>query len=457
MPAKFALLITAVMLCAQLGFAAPFYQIRDLTPAGYTTSIAYDINSDGDAVGIAGSFSTGSLVEAYFYYDHSTGTSTVFGVGTVVPSDTIVGSGFRRAAINDSGAIAGTARFVGGVAEPRGFIYSGGASGTFTNLGVLAGATATGIRPSSDAMDINASGIATGTATSGAGTTPNENDNIDVYKGTASPISDIDGDITKITRGDYGRALNDAGLVAGSNQDGKATLFNGATETILLAGTAYDSEGSSAADLNESSQVVGTTIVTNNAFLYDPNGGVTILPQIGTGNRMNAKALNESGDVVGQGDRTPGLSGQSRGFVYLDSDQGSYILEDQVVDLTVPAVSGLGDWEVLRTAWAINDSGWIVGQGDRRFTGATFPNNRAYLLIPTPEPSGDTNDDGLYTGVDFLELQRGLGTLYTQADLDDWEANYGTSAVVAMTAVPEPSCLILLLGSVTLVAGRRRR
>ena len=31
----------------------------------------------------------------------------------------------------------------------------------------------------------------------------------------------------------------------------------------------------------------------------------------------------------------------------------------------------------LRTAWGLNDNGWIVGVGDRRFDGETFPNPRA--------------------------------------------------------------------------------
>lgn len=434
---------------SQTTLATPLYEIRDLTPDGYSTSVAYDINSHGDAVGIAGTFANGPLEEAYFFYDHSAGTSTVFGVGTVLPRGSISGTGFREAAINDSGQIAGTARFVGGSTQLRGFIYSGGASGSFTDLGVLAGATATGIRPASDALDINSSGIATGTATSGAGTINNEGDNIDVYKGSASPISDIDNDITVASRGDRGRALNNAGLVAGSNEDSKATLFDGPTETVLLAGTDYAEEASVAMDLNDAGLVTGSTIATNDAFIYDSSdGSVTILPQIGTGSRMVAKAINESGDVVGHGDRSSGLSGQARGYVYDADDATSYILEDHILDLTVPAVPNLGDWEILRTAWGINDDGWIVGEGERRFAGSSFPTDRAYLLIPTvAPPNGDIDDDGEYTGTDFLEWQRGVGSgLYDQDDLSDWRANYGGGSLQASFAsVPEPSSIGLLV------------
>ena len=182
--------VLATLTTLRIAVAAPLYEIKDLTPSGYTASIAYDINSDGDAVGVASRFVGGSLEEHYFLYDHSAGTSTPFGVGAVLPRGSIVGTGFREAAINDSGQVSGTARFVGGALQRRGFIYSGGVSGSFTDLGVLAGATATGIRPESDALDINDHGVATGTATSGAGTINNEGDNIDVYTGTAAPISD---------------------------------------------------------------------------------------------------------------------------------------------------------------------------------------------------------------------------------------------------------------------------
>ncbi|MDC0936534.1 DUF3466 family protein [Pirellulales bacterium] len=459
MTAKTALLLTALsIMAARPAAAAPYYKIADLTPDGYSSSVAYDINAHGDAVGIAGTYASGSLEEAYFYYDHSEGSSTVFGVGTVKPRSSIVGSGYREAAINDSGAIAGSAVFIGGSPHVRGFIYSGGSSGSFTNLGVLAGATATGIRPASDALDINNSGVATGTATSGAGTIGSENDNIDVYKGSSSPVDDIDGDITKLTRGDLGRALNDAGLVVGSNQEAKATLFNGAAETILLAGTALADDASSAVDINESGQVAGSTTQSSAAFLYDPTDGVTIIPNIGTGSRIDAKAINESGDVVGKGDRGAGLSAQARGYVYLDDDATSYILEDQVRDLSIPAVDGLGGWGVLRTAWGINDDGLIVGQGDRRFTGASFPTQRAYVLIPAAAPTGDLDGSGSYDGIDLLEWQRLLGNgVNSDDDLVEWESNYGAaSAAAGIAGVPEPAAATLL-GIAVVMAGTHRR
>ena len=238
-------------------------------------------------------------------------------------------------------------------------------------------------------------------------------------------------------------------------------MFSGAAETVLLAGTSFATDASEAHDLNEAGQVAISTNQTNAALIYhSSDSSVTTIPQIGTGNRMNAKAINESGDVVGHGDRDTGLSGQARGYVYSAEDAASYILEDHVLDLSVPAVPDLGDWGLLRTAWGINDSGWIVGVGERRFTGASFPTNRAYLLLPTVAPAnGDINDDGEYTGVDYLEWQRGVAAgLYDQDDLADWRTNFGGGALQAtLASVPEPaSWLLIMLGALATSTVRPR-
>jgi hypothetical protein len=59
---------------------------------------------------------------------------------------------------------------------------------------------------------------------------------------------------------------------------------------------------------------------------------------------------------------------------------------------------------------------------------------------------GDFDHDGDVDGEDYLEWQRGLGTIYDANDLADWEANYGSVAglpITAGTSVPEPSALVL--------------
>ncbi|MEM1446975.1 MAG: DUF3466 family protein [Planctomycetota bacterium] len=434
------------------------YTIADLTPDGYTSSIAFDVNASGDAVGLASRFVGGSPEEAYFVYDRGTQTSTVFGVGSIIPRSSIVGTGFRDAAINDDGIVVGSARFVGGASETRGFTYDGAA---ITSLGTFFQGPGTGsnIRPDSDAMDINATGVVAGNASSGRATS----DNRDLYTATAAPINDFDGDLTAATARDVGRAINNLGQVAGSNQDAKATLFSaGGAETVLLADTGFASEGSSATDLNELGQVTVNANTSNTALVYSSaTESITTIPQIGTGGRMKANGINESGDVVGVGDRDGGLSGQARGFFYDASEDTSVILEDRIVDKSVPAIDGLGDWERLRDAWAVNDSGWIVGEGERRFDGETFPNPRAYLLIPQDFTTGDYNASGLVEQGDLNLVLTNWGSdtasvgvpsgwindlpvgIIDQAELNKVLTNWGdasTSPLIGL-AIPEPAGL----------------
>ena len=415
-----------------------------------------------------------------------------------------MGTGFREAAINDVGQIVGTAAFVGGSPEPRGFRYSGGLSGTIDVFGTFPYPPGTGIRPASDALDINSHGLVTGTASSGADITGI--DHRDAYVRDGGDLVDVDGDLTALTGNDYARAINDAGHLAGSNQDNEATLFVGGSETSLLAGSALEGVVSYATDLNDSGQVTGATI-HNASFLYD-DGHVRVLPNLDpSAGRVQAKAINEHGDVVGWGDRGSGLSDQARGFVHRYAENASYILEDHThyEGSTTP---GLGDWERLRTAWAINDSGWIVGVGDRRFDGATFPNSRAYLLIPrfsielagdcsgngrltakdldcvaTLETRdivlgalgtvpGDLNGDGSVDFGDFLNLSANFGkseASYAEGNIDlaggvdfgDFLAlshAYGTRLDTKVSAVPESSsCGLLGLGLCVASTLRRRR
>ncbi len=49
--------------------------------------------------------------------------------------------------------------------------------------------------------------------------------------------------------------------------------------------------------------------------------------------------------------------------------------------------------------------------------------------------TGDFDTDGDTDGADFLQWQRGFGTTYVAADLNDWEDNYGSSATSAVAAL----------------------
>lgn len=120
--------------CVAGSRADSHYSIKDRTPDGYVSSTAYDIMARGDVVGIAQKWIDGLSVNDYFIYDHSEGTSTVFGTGAVTPQGSIVGTEFRMAAINNDGHIAGTAVLFGGSSHRHGFIYSSVATEIFKDL-----------------------------------------------------------------------------------------------------------------------------------------------------------------------------------------------------------------------------------------------------------------------------------------------------------------------------------
>jgi hypothetical protein len=64
---------------------------------------------------------------------------------------------------------------------------------------------------------------------------------------------------------------------------------------------------------------------------------------------------------------------------------------------------------------------------------------------------------GVVDGADFLELQRGFGTIYDATDLADWEENYGMVATLSASsaAVPEPTTCTLALAALCLAMSRR--
>ncbi len=74
-------------------------------------------------------------------------------------------------------------------------------------------------------------------------------------------------------------------------------------------------------------------------------------------------------------------------------------------------------------------------------------------LTPAAGTLGDFDGNGVVDGLDFLEWQRNPGV----GDLADWEANYGVGGLTAISGVPEPTTLALLLPVVIGTVLRRRR
>ena len=71
-------------------------------------------------------------------------------------------------------------------------------------------------------------------------------------------------------------------------------------------------------------------------------------------------------------------------------------------------------------------------------------------------PAGDFDGNGDIDGGDVLTWQRGLGTTYDAADLDDWVTNFGSATPVG-AAVPEPATGLLAVAAALAAACGRRR
>jgi hypothetical protein len=87
------------------------------------------------------------------------------------------------------------------------------------------------------------------------------------------------------------------------------------------------------------------------------------------------------------------------------------------------------------------------------------PNGIAVAPGTFTSPSGDFNNDGSVDGQDFIAWQQGESpTPMSATDLAAWKASYGSnSPFAAGVAVPEPTSVLLLLMSVTMVSAGRNR
>ena len=135
-----------------------------------------------------------------------------------------------------------------------------------------------------------------------------------------------------IPYGGNAAAINSSNLIVGatgsnstSGEFSQAFLYDYNADTLLTLGTLYGGLTSSAADINDMNQVVGTSwLVTQLTSVYDPtqyhaflweNGAMTDLNTLlpaGSGWILTAAtAINNNGDIVGTGL----LNGQAHGFL----------------------------------------------------------------------------------------------------------------------------------------------
>lgn len=127
-----------------------------------------------------------------------------------------------------------------------------------------------------------------------------------------------------------------------------------------------------------------------------------------------------------------------------------------VVDLNhIVCPSGCGGTE----ADFFGPDGWPTEASSIYFGGddSSLFSDFSVVVSATPGLDGDFNDDGNVDGRDFLAWQRGESpNELSSGDLTLWRDNYGTSGLAAVTSVPEPASLLLLLGIASGTLLRRR-
>jgi probable HAF family extracellular repeat protein len=310
---------------------ANFYY--DVTPLGILpgddNSLARGINDAGQVVGVSG---TNLGTQHAFFWEN----------GSMTPIGTLGGTESVATGINNSGTVAGYAQTSDG--SYHAFTWR---DGTFTDLG-------TNGSNGSYAYAINDAGKVAGSLLIGFNQVPqavswNNNNGITIL-----------GDLNSNAEG-----INNPGKVVGtmstsSGYDHAFLWYKNGTRTDLgtLGGVVSIANG-----INEAGKVIGSSLTSNgiqHAALWQ-NGSITDLGTLG-GNTSYASGINNAGKVVGTAQTSTGVDHAFLWYSGIMTDLNSKLQPN----------SG---W-VLSSAWAINNSGQIVGFG------AYQGHNEAFLLTP---------------------------------------------------------------------------
>jgi len=331
---------------------------------------------------------------------------------------------------------------------------------TLTDLGIAAG------YGSSQATSVNDQGQVVGNNRSGS---PNKDKSFVWTAGTGMQL------LTPLTQtgGSYVAMINDSGVIVGSTDFNKATLWSsGSSAPSQLPGLASGLD-SAASAINNSNVIVGSARATaggqNQATLWSPTGngytatGLGFVPGRQWGQALD---VNSSGQAVGY--YVNGSYLNPLGFVWTDAGTGLTVL---------PFLSG----NIANEAYGINDAGVIVGMSGNSHTdtravawtkagGVYTPADLGVLAGDTSSLARNVNNAGTIVGysngtggnrgfvwtaasgmVDLNSvLTNGTGWTVTygfDVNNNDWIVGQavlnGVTHAVLLTPVPAPGGLLL--------------
>ncbi len=353
--------LVASVVVAATAVADPQYQIFDLgvVEAGGLYSAGLGVSPAGIAIGSSAQ-GNGFRAEAFYWTLE----------GGIVGLPNLADLNHSRAlGANDSGIVVGiTQAAAPSGANRRPIVWQNGVA----SLLPLPAGYGRG-----DAHDVNASGVAVGSAF-GPATAPRGV----IYSGGTGTI------ITQTTSKEALSARRSASMIQA------ASLERAAIRTRQYVAIVYDIGSASAFDIgtlpgynraiawdvNNAGIVVGVSTQNGTMelpFIWSDANGMVAIPLASGTTQASAQAVNSAGWVVGIGS-FPGM------VPFLYDGTTTYRLED-----LIPAGSG---WDLSTnsssTAYGISDNGVIVG------TGVHNGETRAYVMVPatpTPGPSGNAD------------------------------------------------------------------
>lgn len=319
-------------------------QLIDLDTIGGISSSPLGINDSGQVVG---TYSMGDATS-------STNAPFLYSDGTMIDLGTFGGNNGGASAINNLGQIIGysSTSINGTISDP--FLYS---NGTLTNLSASLG-------HNSNVFSINDSAQIVGQTPNGPF----------VYAGGV--FTDLSPFLNNA------KAINNSGQILGTSKSDNSLVVLYSEGTIInlesFTPTALNNLGQVTGGVFNSNTSTLDAVLYSNGTLKDLNiiGGS---PNFGSAAALD---LNDLGQTVGF--TTISNKPDIVAFLYTD-DAGMQDLNALYSSLLVSGTDSRKGFVSLDDANAINNSGEIAGQGT--YWDGTSLSTQAFLLIPAPEPS----------------------------------------------------------------------